>query len=263
MSLSAGALQRRSETRTVHCNPDARVRVENDAGLIEVVGWEHDRVELVAERHAARAGDLDKMVVQCGGGPGEVLVTYTASAPLLDAWVDFRLHAPRMAALDIRNASGDVQVSGFHGPSRASTASGSIRAARMSGTSTLTSASGEIQGAALEGTVFARSASGRVGLHGNLAGDHRVETASGEIMVDGVEGSIDARSASGAIDVRGRLRGRNSLHTVSGDIDVQLLAGSEVEVRSKSVRQNYDHRRGPGILLIETTSGEIRLTQEG
>ena len=253
---------RRTESRTILCNPDARVRVENDAGRIEATGWEQDMVELLVERHAATEADLDRLIVEVGGGPDEVRVTYTTSEPGVDGWVDFRLRVPRMAAVDLHNASGEVLVSGFHGSSRVSTASGSIRAARMSGTATLTSASGAILGAALEGRVFARSASGQVALHGNLTGSHRIETASGEIVVDGVEGSIDARSASGDIDVSGVLRGRCSLRSASGNIRVALMRGSDVAVQSRAMRPNWDHPRGSGVLLIETTSGEIDFQQE-
>ena len=249
----------RTETRTLECDPDARVRVENDAGRIEVVAWEHDRVELTVERHAADEADLDKLRVEFSGSRGEVLVTYTTTEPLVDGWVDFHVKCPRVASLDLHNASGEVLVSGFHGPSRASTASGTIRAARMSGTSTFTSASGAISGAAMEGTVYARSASGSVTLHGELTGNNRVETASGAIDIDAVNGSVDARSASGKIDVAGRLRGRCSLRTVSGDIHVRLLPGSDVSVRSRGAREPVE-TRGTGLLVLETTSGEIELS---
>jgi len=251
-----------SETRTVYCDPDSRLRVEIDAGQVKVTAWEFDRIELTVERHATNQADLERLEVEFSGGPGEVMATCTTASPIADAWVDFGLRAPRMSALDLHSASGEILVSGFRGASRASTASGTIRAARMSGTSTLTSVSGSILGAALEGTVFARSASGLVSLHGNLTGDHRVETASGDIEVDGVDGSIDARSASGDIEVTGRLSGRCSLRTVSGDITVALLPGSDVEVRSKG-RQKDDHPQHRGILLIETTSGEIKLEPRG
>jgi hypothetical protein len=251
-----------SETRTIYCNPDARVRVENDAGLVEVTAWEHDRVELVVERHAADAADLDRLTIEVSGGPAEVRVACTTPELPTGAWVDLRLRAPRMSSPDLHNGSGEVLVSGFHGSSRAATASGSIRAARMSGTATLTSASGAILGAALEGRVFARSASGPVSLHGNLTGSHRVETASGEIVVDGVDGSIDARTTSGSIDVRGVLRGRCTVRSVSGDIRLSLLRGSDVAVRSRGMAPIYQHPRAGGILVIETVSGEIQLEQE-
>lgn len=247
-----------SETRTVYCDPDSRLRVEIDAGQVQVTAWEFDRIELTVERHAASQADLDRLEVRFSGGPGEVMATCSSAVPIVDAWVEIGLRAPRMSALDLHSASGEILVSGFRGASRASTASGTIRAAGMSGTSTLTSISGSILGAALEGTVFARSASGAVSLHGTLTGDHRVETSSGDIEIDGVDGSIHARSASGDIDVTGRLSGRCSLRTVSGDIRVALLPGSDVEVRSNG-QQKDENPQHTGILLIETTSGEIKL----
>ncbi|MGI8609878.1 MAG: hypothetical protein ACR2MY_11720 [Candidatus Dormibacteria bacterium] len=49
---------------------------------------------------------------------------------------------------------------------------------------------------------------------------------------------------------------------MSGDIRVSLLRGSDVEVRSNALRQNYERPRGAGSLHIETTSGEVSLQQE-
>jgi hypothetical protein len=240
--LSATSGYQRTETTRRTCDPAARIRVENDAGLIEMSAWEPYKIEVVARKHAPDEASLDLLEVDVAETPEGILVSYTAPESIPDAWVDFVIRCPRMAALDVHNASGEILLSGFHAQSRAATASGTIRAARMRGTSTLTSASGAIDGAALEGTVYARSASGRVNLHGNLTGSHRVETASGDIIVDGVKGSIDARSASGAIDVQGQLSDPSALRTVSGNITVRLQPGSELA--ASGVR-------------AETTSGQV------
>jgi hypothetical protein len=246
--LSALAGSSRSETRRRPCAASARVRVENDAGLVSITAWERDELEVVADKHGPDDQSLDRLVVEVSGTAEAILVTYTSDQPVPDAWVDFSIRCPRLADLDLHTASGEVLLSGFHGQSRAATASGTIRAARMRGTATLTSASGSIEGAALEGTIYARSASGRVSLHGRLTGSHRVETASGDIVVDGVEGSIDARSASGGISVAGRLTPGSAIRTVSGDIDVRLLPGSEVSAQS---------------LRAETTSGRVDVREPG
>lgn len=244
LTTAAGVSQ--AETTTRPFDPAARVRVENDAGLIEVTAWERDVLEVTAYRHAPDEAGLEQLVVEVTPTVDGILVTYTAPAALPNCWVDFALKCPRMASLDLHNASGEILVSGFHGQSRAATASGTIRAARMRGTATLTSASGAIDGAALEGTVYARSASGRVNLHGQLAGSHRVETASGDIVVDGVQGSITARSASGSITVNGRLHHPSALRTVSGNITVRLGAGSPIVA---------------GSVPAETTSGTIDISE--
>ena len=237
-----GAEMQSTETTRTACDPAARIRVENDAGLIEIGAWELYEIEVVAQKHAADEADLDLLAIEVTETSEGILVSYTAADVIADAWVDFRIRCPRMAALDVHNASGEILLSGFHAQSRAATASGTIRAARMRGTSTLTSASGAIDGAALEGTVYARSASGRVSLHGHLTGSHRVETASGDITVDGVQGSIDARSASGSIHVVGQLSAPCALRTVSGNITVRLLPGSGLAARA---------------VRVETTSGRV------
>lgn len=244
LRTAAGVSQ--AETTSHPCDPGSRVRVENDAGLIEISAWDRDTLELTAYRHAPDEAGLVQLAVELSQTADGILVTYTAPQALPNCWVDFTIRCPRMVSLDLHNASGEILMSGFHGQSRAATASGTIRAARMRGTSTLTSASGRIDGAALEGTVYARSASGGVTLHGQLSGSHRVETASGDIVVDGVQGSIDARSASGSITVGGRLSHPTALRTVSGNITVRLGPGSPIAAAA---------------LPAQTTSGTIEVSE--
>ncbi|GAC1332206.1 MAG: DUF4097 family beta strand repeat-containing protein [Candidatus Dormibacteria bacterium] len=229
-------------------DPSERVRVDNDAGSIEVGAWERDEVEVVAEKHAPDQAGLDLIKVFLTSGPGGARVGYTAPQPLQDTWVDFTIRCPRRTPLDLHNISGEILLSGFQGPSRAATVSGAIRAARMQGTATLTSSSGDIDGAALEGTVHARSASGRVSLRGELTGSHRVETASGDIDIEGVDGCIDARSTSGNLTVEGRLTGASALETVSGSINVRLLPGSQLP---------------PGGLPARSVSGQVEVIEVG
>ena len=244
--LTATGSSQRTETTRRACDPAARVRVENDAGLIEMSAWENYEIEVVAHKHAPDEASLDLLDVEVDVAPEGILVSYTSPEPIPDAWVDFVVRCPRMAALDIHNASCEILVSGFHAQSRAATSSGTIRAARMRGTATLTSASGAIDGAALEGTVYARTASGRVNLHGHMTGSHRVETASGDITVEGVQGSIDARSVSGSIAVEGQLAESCLLRTVSGNITVVLLPGSGLAA---------------GAVRAETTSGRVDVSE--
>ena len=229
-------------TTTRPCVASARIRIDNDAGEVEVSGWDRDILEVVATRHAPDAAGLERMVVEVSPSAQGWRVAYTSDGALLNAWVDFRIRCPLEAAIDVRNAAGEVLISGFRGASRAATASGAIRAAGLSGTATLTSGAGSIEGAAIEGTVHARTSSGRVSLHGQLVGSHRVETASGDIVVDGVNGSVDARSVSGSIVVEGRLTSPSALRTVSGNITARLLPGSSLTA---------------GSLPAETTSGTV------
>jgi hypothetical protein len=256
------ATANQSETRQLTSTGAPRVRVENHAGLIEVVAWERDAIEVQVEKSAPDPEGLDRLQVEISGGPDEVLVTSGATEPQLDSWVDFKLRCPRGTSLDLHNASGEVLVSGFYGASRVATASGPIHTARMHGTATLTSTSGSIKGAVLEGTVYARSASGDVVLQGHLGSGHRLETASGSIDIDSVNGSVDARSASGSIRVVGKLTGRSSIRTGSGDIRVRLLEGSSVRLHHGGQAQAQPaEARSTGLLVLETTSGKIEVEQ--
>ena len=210
---------------------------------------------------------------------------------------DYTITAPPDAQVRATVGSGNIDVSGVHGPAsfvagsgnitasaivddvHALTGSGQVRLSALQGQVRIVAGSGNISVDDAKGEVRARSGSGNIEIKGpsgtvvgeagsgdirvtGAAADLRLRTASGNITVDGNPPDAaywDIRAASG--DVRLRVPSGASLrfyaHTGSGDIDVGVPGVSE----RQDERHEVHAQIGDGKARVEaqTASGNISL----
>jgi DUF4097 and DUF4098 domain-containing protein YvlB len=119
------------------------------------------------------------------------------------------------SAVDIRTASGRIDVHRVHGPAEISTMSGGVQIDQ-----------------AAEPNV--QSASGRI-LVRHATGDVMARTASGNISIGRADASVTARTASGEILINSVAHGRADLNSVSGDVRVRVAQGTGVLLDLASV----------------------------
>ncbi|MGI8587162.1 MAG: DUF4097 family beta strand repeat-containing protein [Chloroflexia bacterium] len=176
--------------------------------------------------------------------------------------LDLRISVPHRCDVNIRTATGDLNV-------------------------------GDIQG-----KVFVQSASGDIALH-DIAGNVLLKTASADVVINGLRGRLGARTISGDLvvadcelaalsvgTVSGDIRltgalhtgGQYDLNTVSGDIRLALPTKTRAGVEFQTVsgdldcslphttqRENRRHRRieinggGDIMLRLHTTSGDVSI----
>ncbi len=122
-----------------------------------------------------------------------------------DGTGDVRVHD--VAALDLEDDSGDVEICDVEGEVFVDDASGDLRVERA-GSVSVVDDSGELWIVAARGDVV-------------------IEDDSGEILVDGAEGDVDVTDASGDIVIR-HVAGVVTVRDGSGDIDVSDVGGLEV-----------------------------------
>ena len=152
-------------------------------------------------------------------------------------------------AVDIRNASGGVDVDVVRGPAEVNTASGGVR---------ITEAA----------EVSAQTASGELRVR-HATGDVTARTASGYLSVGVADASVTARTASGGISLGRVARGRADLTSVSGDIDVKVAPGTGVflDLSSLSGRVSSDlaasGQEGEADLRLrcQTVSGSVQVSR--
>jgi len=154
------------------------------------------------------------------------------------------------SAVDIRTASGRIDVDKVHGPAEISTMSGSVQLLE-----------------AHEPTI--QTASGKISVKHSI-GDVMAKTASGNIAIGAADASVTARTASGQVKVLSITRGRGDLNSVSGNIEVRVVPGTGVYLdlasmtgRVTSDLASFDQEDGEAELqlLCRTLSGSLHVAR--
>ncbi len=221
---------------TVHERFAARsgvhMSVSNVSGDVRILPWNQDVVDIVAIKHAASVRGLRRVTVeidrdQVPAGSVQIETHYAHEWFGNEGSVDYTIHVPRAASLDIEEVSGDVVASGIGGSVHVHSVSGDVTAMRVGGDLTVHSVSGDVRVSML---------------HMNAARNADVETVSGDIHLGlpaAAGAFVDAKSLSGdinsswAIPTRnhvvgeeasgtiGRGGGHVTLKSISGDIHVE------------------------------------------
>jgi hypothetical protein len=217
------------------------------------------------------------------------LVAGTTAASIHAEFVNARLELTSTSGrLDLEASANDVAMT---------TTSGAIDISGCKGTLTVNTADGHVSVAQSGGTLSVTSQSGAISV-GNWTGDARLETSAGSIettrtagallcrsrsgrcVIESHQGALKLNSSSGPVTLLGFPGGEElNIVTVSGDIDVQLgtVVPRRLDARSrrgtvtssldsmwnqKGSRQlKGDWEGGSGVLYLETTEGQIRLSR--
>jgi DUF4097 and DUF4098 domain-containing protein YvlB len=156
----------------------------------------------------------------------------------------------RLGALDVKSASGDVEVREVDGRTVIQTASGDVELGRSGGALELNTVSGDA----------------RVGHAENEA---RLNTVSGDVDVRRVDGLVELNTVSGDQRIVATGGGSISTQSVSGDVDIGIVTGVDVwlDVRSMSGDTTSDLEASDGPpgdgrsieLRANTVSGDVRI----
>jgi hypothetical protein len=232
-------------------NPNGRTSIRAAAG---------GEVRVTATRRSFPAGNQPEPILTATDGQVTLETRLPAPVVLGQARIDYVIEAPTTLRVAVESASGDVDISEIGGGARVRTASGDVTLTNLSGAATVTTASGEVQ---------ARDISGEV----------RLTTVSGDIEATNVVNVREVSTTSGEIDLAGIFSDTARVASISGDISLRALPGSafqlEVSSLSGEIRDQLDltNRRadrrhlsgtlggGAGMLTIQTTSGDVRLSR--
>ena len=177
------------------------------------------------------------------------------------------VRVPAGSDVDVRTASGEIELRGTLGNVRARSASGDVDAEHV-GRIDAQTASGDARVVAASRDASFNTASGDVSV-GRVDGRLSASLASGDLRADRVGGSVGVGTASGDVSI-GRCDGDEIVvKTVSGDIHVGLPSGIRVEpqITTLSGRTTLPHpapvaasapRRTVRVRL-RSVSGDIRI----
>ena len=241
-AITAPAAAQQTITKRATVAADATVEVSNVQGSVEIVAWDKNEVELVAELES------DKDQLEFEATPRKVRIEvdrpdHRYGRDNEEAYLTVRV--PRGARLDIDTVSATITVAGVRGDQH------------------LQSVSGEVGTQAFDAPVSAASVSGEVTITGN-GGKAAVKTenVSGTSTVTGVRGILEGEVVSGEINATIAAAERISLSSVSGEVVVNAQLGSAAQVELESVSGTLTLNLKPPVHAdfdIESFSGDIEV----
>ncbi len=226
-------------------NGDAKLGVRSVAGLIEVVGWDKNEVELTA----SLGESAEKIDITGNASDLQIEVkNRKKSYRYGDGETRLQLKVPAGVSMTLDATSADLVVRDTRG---------ALTARSVSGDVDLTVAARQLS---------VQSVSGDLRINARAARETRLNTVSGDTQVTGAAGALSAESVSGDVQIEGGVFSRLELQSVSGDIAVHAGFASDAKVSAESLSGDV-RINAPASLSAEVTlktfSGDRRCDFEG
>jgi len=190
-------------------NVSGRVRlvgIDGDEAVVLVRSDRGDSPQLTVER-----GEGSLLVEPRRKGGGMFGLAFDRSGGL-----DFDVHLPRRARLDVKTVSGDIDGSRLAGEQQYKTVSADVRLTESAGRISFLTVSGDVR------------------VHGAIDIEVDGATTSGDVTIEARSvHRLAVRTVSGDVRIDGRLQAgeRHSVETVSGDLLLELVGGVSLENR--------------------------------
>ncbi|MFT7686089.1 MAG: hypothetical protein ACI9FB_001434 [Candidatus Azotimanducaceae bacterium] len=242
------------------------------AGELEVIGEDSDSVVVYAKVCVDREEYLDEMTIDIIQSSEQLnltaIIPYNKNGWRADyAYMDITLTLPRDLAIELRDSSGDIRVSGA-ALRQVDDSSGDIHIEDTNGPLNILDSSGEIDVRGLDGDIEITDSSGHIELR-NISGNVNIpRDSSGDIELEIIEGRIDIlRDSSGEIDIDTASQSVSIGSDGSGGIRISNIEGSVFIGSDGSGNVNISHvggnfsleSKGNGNIRTRDISGEISI----
>ena len=252
-----------------------RLRVRNISGQTRVRVGEPGKITVIAKKHVNASSEdrakrqLQNLEIRMEKFGDELRVEphlYEQERGWVDLFrgkrfrVDFEITVPQECGVDAHTVSGDLSVSGVHGPLEIQGVSGEITVEDVQGPLRLKSVSGDVECSRYVGHVEGNTVSGDVNFDSVRVRSIQLHTVSGDIELKGVlEAAREHRfrTISGDIDLS--VKDPDVLvdfRTASGDLECDIPA--QVDRQS---RKEYTVGLGGarGHVVVKTVSGDLTI----
>lgn len=203
----------KTERRSFAAEPITRARFETGSGELRIDGRSGaGSVELVADYKGSDRAVLEdlKLTAEVRGGTLVVKTESLSSSWFRGARIDLTVTLPSRLPLELRDGSGNIDVSGMDAELTIQDGSGSIDIARVGGNIKIDDGSGSIQ---------VRDAGGEVAINDG-SGSIEVEHVRGGVRIEDGSGGIDVRDVGGVLDVPHKGSGSISHEGVRGEVRI-------------------------------------------
>jgi len=249
----------------------ARLRVENSSGETRVRGGADGEVVVRARKRthsgSAEGGRrlLENLEVEIEQEGNEIRISQRAFM-LERGWanvfrehrasVDYEIEVPRGSLVQVRSASGEIEVHATEGAVELQSVSGDINVSDARGGSRLRTVSGDVSAEQCAGVVEGNSVSGDFVLRACTWPSARLRTISGdveaEVRLPG-PGPVDLNTISGDIQLATGSPFELHFETTSGDLSGEGISLQKVGRRSFAARSG----EGGADIHVRTVSGDL------
>ncbi|MEP0766724.1 MAG: DUF4097 family beta strand repeat protein [Fimbriimonadia bacterium] len=243
--------------------PGATLRFDLPNGDVKVIGGSSDpkvvaRAEIRGkdEEETRRRADAWTLLLEQTGDEAVLKIPGQGSGTV---HTDLEVYVPAGVKLDVKTASGDVEIRNTRAAVKLTTHSGNCSISGAADRLTVVATSGDVSVKEFDGTqMTVETRSGDISLnevHANI----NVRTASGDLSLNKVTGdAISAEAISGDVDVvfAEPFDGACNLRAVNGDIHIAAPDGSSCRVILSSISGEVSS----GVSLRDEIRSEKRLT---
>lgn len=218
--------------------PGGRLRVDLDAGSIQIEGQDEHEVRVDARATGIGSDDVD---FELDSDDGEVRLSVDRGGLGFLARLGLRVRVPHRFSLEVRTAGGEVVVEEIEGEVRIRTSGGEVTVDDVIGPVDIETSGGTIRADKIQGDLRARTSGGRIRA-ADVSGRLEVRTSGGPLELRDVGGPVEARTSGGPIEVRFSGGPAGDLETSGGSIEVEFAAGSgaRLEARTSGGRVEMD-----------------------
>ncbi|MEQ9499304.1 MAG: DUF4097 family beta strand repeat-containing protein [Deltaproteobacteria bacterium] len=223
----------------IEIRPDARVKISNINGRIEVRVWDQAAVRL-----AARYEEKDTRVTFERDGSGVAIEVRPRYRDGRGATADLVVDVPRAARLDVNSVNADIRLA----------TGGELDLSTVNGDAEIDTSGERVSIESVNGDIELRA--------GDIA--LRAQTVSGDVEVQAKTiTDLSAKSVSGDLEFEAQAlgAGSHSVKTHSGDVKLRLPESGSVHIEMKSFggRRTLGQPGADAKLRVKTFSGDVDL----
>jgi DUF4097 and DUF4098 domain-containing protein YvlB len=211
------------------------VVIENHSGLINVVGWNKDKVSVTGELD----DEAQELIFEQKGAQIHIKVEYENANNWSSDGSLLTIFMPKDVRVNFSSVSSDLTLKNLHGGIEAATVSGNIQADEASDNIELSSISGNIKSTDLSGKISLSVVSGDIN-DKNSSGRIQVKAVSGEIDIESNASEVFFNNVSGNSELKLSDVIELRMSTVSGDIDVEVELKEKGLIKASSVSGDID-----------------------
>ncbi|HXH23505.1 MAG TPA: DUF4097 family beta strand repeat-containing protein [Dehalococcoidia bacterium] len=279
-------LYRRSFRRQVDTGHQARLRVENRNGRVDIASHEEPGVtiEVTADIYAASEAEADELLrrlqeaITVEGDRVEVF-TPELRRPEFGIFffgrgpkVDYDIRVPADTEVQVTSRNGPVRVRGTRRPVRVENRNGRVTLEDVAADVTVENNNGRTSVTRCAGGVTVSTTNGAVSVE-RPGGDVDVSTRNGAVEVQDPLAGVKATSTNGPVRFSGKVNGDVELQATNGGIRMAVTADSRFEIDAQSVHGGVHsdlpvRETPPGgesgplyKVRLRTVNGGIRLTE--